>query len=89
MLTEKTLFAEKGHRSFDFSDEILMTRKNTGLIISYYKKKFEAKILLKKHVQATEILQKFAPRIFKLDAKENNETPDQNEIQTFIAQIGT
>lgn len=88
MLTEKTLFAEKGHRSFDFSDEILMTRKNAGLIVSYYKKKFEAKILLKKHVRASDILQKFCPRVFKLDAKENNKVPDQLEIKTFLAEIG-
>lgn len=89
MLTEKTLFLEKGHRRFDFSDEILMTRRNASLIISYYKKKFEAKILLKKNVPAKDILHKFSPRIFKLDAKENCEIPDQNKIRAILAQIET
>jgi len=88
MLTEKTLFMEKGHRSFDFSDEILMTRRNASLIISYYKKKFEAKILFKKHLQAKDILEKFSPRVFTSDAKDNNKIPDQDKINEFLAEMG-
>ncbi len=88
MVTDKTLFLEKGHRKFDFSDEILMTRKDATYMISYYKNKFAAKILLKKHILAEEILQNFSPRVFKRDAKENNKEAAQEEIEDFKRKLG-
>jgi len=88
VLTEKALFMEKGHRTFDFSDEILMTRKEAGLIISYYKKAFEAKTFFKKRISEENILEKFSPRIFKLDAKENNKEPTLEDISNFKCELG-
>lgn len=88
MVTDKTVFLEKGHRSFDFSDEILMTRKDASYMISLYKNKFAAKIMFKKQISVEEILQNFSPRVFKRDAKENNKEPTQEEIDDFIRKLG-
>ncbi len=90
MLTEKKLFVESGHKTFDFSDEILMTLKDASEIISPYKEKFEKRLIPKKpskYALANKILKRFSPRVIKLDGKENGHALAEEILQNFSPRV--
>ncbi|MFZ2969832.1 MAG: hypothetical protein WA063_01665 [Minisyncoccia bacterium] len=90
LLTEKKLFVESGHKTFDFSDEILMTSKDASEIIFPYKEKFEKRLIQKKpskYALANRILKKLSPRVIKLGGKEIGHTLVEEILQNFSPRI--